>query len=137
MTLRENDFITSVEIDGRDLGRFDQWSGGNVTAPDDKYRGADGIERPLGGQRSVENVTVSRDYRPGREDDGIEHWLIHRVGRGQARASRRRKDANGQPFGRPVILTGLLTSFNMPDTNSGESGAALFELELALSSEVA
>lgn len=128
-------------ISGRDetrsLGTFDKMSGGNVDSEESKYRpGNMGDQVTLGGHRTVENVTVerlldlSRDLAvSGAQVDNL-RWAMHGAGSAKVVITKQSLDVNKQPFGKPLIYTGVLKAVTAPDVDSESTDAALWSMEI-------
>jgi len=111
-----------------DLGVFDTWEGANITADNTKHRrGGMGPQVAIGGPVTIEDLTISRDYDLAR-DNKYAHWLSTAVGRGQVTATKKYLDANGDDYGDPIIITGILIGYNEPNSDSDSGDVAMFEL---------
>ena len=72
---REDTWLVTVAVDGRDLGVFDTVSGGEIDSEEAKYRpGGMAAEICLGGLRTIGNVTVGR-YLDTQRDWPLVKWL--------------------------------------------------------------
>jgi hypothetical protein len=129
---RQNQAAISLSVDGRDLGVWDKWAGGEVDSEETKYKpGAMAPHVSLGGAVEVGDVTLSRLYALGRDTDTI-HWLISRVGKGSCVASRISLDTDGNAWGTPgLVYTGTLKTVTPPELDSESSDAALIEVVVA------
>src|SRR5580765_7445072 len=117
------------------LGVFDTWEGGNVTADNTKHRrGAMGEQVAIGGPVTIEDVTVSRDYDLDRDHahpvgaQDLPHWLSEAVGRARVTATKTYMDEDGNTFGSPIVITGILIGYNQPASDSDSSDVAMVEL---------
>jgi hypothetical protein len=129
---REDTWLISLSIDGRDLEVWDRWSGGEIDSDDSKYRpGGLAAEISLGGTRTVGNITLGRDYDYLR-DHPLLPWLISKVGTGRASIGRQPLDLTGSPQGVPLTYTGTLKAVTPPDIDSMSNDAAILELEFSL-----
>jgi hypothetical protein len=127
---RQNRINVTVKYKGdtRDLGVFDTWEGGNVTADNTKHRrGGMGEQVAIGGPVTIEDVTISRDYDLARDNINA-HWLSEAVGRGRVTATKYYLDADGLPYGHPIIITGILIGYNEPASDSDSGDVAMFEI---------
>jgi hypothetical protein len=125
---REDTWLISLSIDGRDLEVWDKISGGEVDSDESKYRpGGMAAEVSLGGSRTLGELTLSRAYDYLR-DHPLIPWLISRVGAGRCIVGRQPLDVNGVPQGSPTTYTGTLKTVTLPDTDSMSNDAALIEL---------
>ncbi len=110
---------------------FDKMTGGDVASTETKFRPANGTadQVTLGGQRTVNNITVTRLY-----DDSVsvvEHWLLGICGKAAMVVTKQPLDANGAPQGKPLAYSGKLMAVKPPATDSEASTAAMFELEMS------
>jgi hypothetical protein len=128
--MRQDTWAVSLEVDGVDLGLVDTFSGGEIDSEETRYRPG-GMAPPvsLGGATTVGNVTVSVLYDLARWH-AIVHWLISRVGKGQAVVRRKPTDTDGNVFGRPLTYRGVLKQVNPPEHDSESSDAARIEFEI-------
>jgi hypothetical protein len=130
--------VVSVSYRGetRDLGVFNSWDGGGVTSDDTKVRrGGTRTQRALGGPRSVENVTVARDYDLARDHNNM-HWLAAAVGAGRVVMQKFFTDDNDAPYGRPLIYRGVLIRATPPGHDIDSADVANVELEVSCDGEV-
>lgn len=127
---RQHEISVSVTYRGetRNLGVFDTWSGGNVTADNTKHRrGGMGEQVAVGGPSTIDDVTISRDYDLERDHQHA-HWLSNAVGRAWVVAAKQYLDTDGVKFGRPIIITGVLIGYNQPEGDSDSGDVAMFEI---------
>lgn len=130
VSARNNRITVSVTFNGetRNLGVFDTWEGGNVTADNTKHRrGGMGPQVAVGGPVTIEDVTVSRDYDLERDHQHA-HWLSTAVGRGRVSATKQYLDDDGNNFGDVIVITGILIGYNQPASDSDSSDVAMVEL---------
>jgi hypothetical protein len=128
---RQDQYAVSLAVDGKDLGVWDKFSGGEVDSEELKYRpGGMAPQVSLGGYRNVGNITVSRLFDQSR-DLGQSGWLINRVGKGDVTVAKQSLDVDGNPFGKPVVYTGKLKRVTLPEVDSESSDPALVELEIS------
>lgn len=130
VSARNNLITVTVTFNGetRNLGVFDTWEGGNVTADNTKHRrGGMGPQVAVGGPVTIEDVTVSRDYDLDR-DHADAHWLSSAVGRGRITAVKQYLDDDGNKFGKTIVITGILIGYNQPASDSDSSDVAMVEL---------
>lgn len=131
MPARREQFRVTVTVDSTDLGTFDAMSGGDATSEETKYReGGMAPEVSLGGSQSIDNVTVTRLYKPDR-DHALYPWLVSRRGKGAAVVSRQPLDDDGNAFGSPTVYRGKLLRVSSPEHDANSSEAATFELEIS------
>jgi hypothetical protein len=124
-------YANTLIVDGRPLGIFDTWSGGEADSDEVKYSpGGMGPEESQGGRATVGNVTVGRQYKRDRDHELV-RWLIPRRGRARFTANRQPLDADGNAYGRPLVYTGVLKAVSPQDVDSTSSDPDMFELELS------
>lgn len=112
----------------RDLGIFDTWEGGNVTADNNKHRrGGMGPQVAVGGPKTIEDVTCTRDYDVARDHQHA-HWLSSVVGRARVTASKTWLDNDDVAFGRPIVITGVLIGYTNPESDSDSGDIAMVGL---------
>lgn len=127
---RQDMYNVTCVVDGRDIGTFDKFAGGEIDSVETRYQpGSMGKPISLGGAVTVGNVTISRLFDLAREQPII-HWLISRAGKGSAVVNKQPLDVDGNAFGRPLVYTGMLKKVQPPDHDSESSAAALIELEI-------
>lgn len=127
---REDTWLVSLAIDGRDLEVWDKWSGGEIDSDESKYRpGGMAAEVSLGGTRTLGEITIGREYDFLR-DHPLVPWLFNRVGSGRCVMGRQPLDVNGVPQGSPTTYTGTLKTLTLPDIDSMSNDAAIIELAI-------
>jgi hypothetical protein len=129
-SVRQNEVTVSVTYANqtRDLGVFDTWEGANVTADNTKHRrGGMGPQVAIGGPVTIEDLTVSRDYDLARDNKNA-HWLSDGVGKAQITARKVYLDSNGDRYGDPIVITGILIGYNEPNSDSDSGDVAMLEL---------
>lgn len=127
---REDSAVVSVSVDGRDLGLWTTFAGGETDSEEQKFRpnGQD-PEVSLGGQSTTENVTVSRLFdEPMQTQIG---WLRVRAGKGEAVVKVRPLDADGNPLAASETFTGKLKRVAPPDRDANSNDPAMIELEVS------
>lgn len=129
---RQDQNNVTVTVGPHKLGTFDKKSGGEAGSEDTKYRpGGMAGQVSLGGAQTQENVTVSRLWQLGRDDDLISKLLPLR-GKADMVVSEQKLDVEGNPFGTPLVYTGTFIRLGFPDSDSESNDAALFELECSV-----
>jgi hypothetical protein len=122
--------------DVRDLGIFDTWEGGNVSADNTKHRrGGMGPQVAVGGPKTIEDITITRDYDVIRDHPDA-HWLSSVVGRARVTASKSWLDENDRAYGRPIVITGVLIGYNNPASDSDSGDIAMVSLVINPDGEV-
>lgn len=129
--MRQDQWYNTVTIDGRPLGVWDTLSGGSVDSEETKYKpGGMQPEISLGGTMTIENVTLGRLL--GRADWDFMHSLMaNRVGKAVCTVARQPLDVDGNPFGRPLVYTGILQNVTPGDTDSNSSDAQVWEITIS------
>jgi len=135
---RNNSISVTVDYRGtvKDLGIWDTWEGGGITAENTKHRrGGMGKQVAIGGATTIDDVTISRDYDLTRDHLGVwgdapdlAHWLSEAVGRAKVTASKQYLDEEGVGFGSPIVITGILIGYNQPASDSDSSDIAMVEI---------
>ena len=134
--MRQDQWSNTVTIDGTPLGVWDTFGGGDVEAEETKYRpGGMQPQVSLGGSTSVNNVTLARLL--DKEDWPFMHKLMSsRVGKAPVVVSRQPLDADGNPFGRPLVYRGTLQNVNPGDTDSNSSDAQTWTIVVSTEGNV-
>lgn len=126
----------SATIDGTDTGIWDKISGRTVDSEETKYRpGNMGQQIAIGGQKTIENITMSRIFDSVR-DQGLARLLMGKVGRAKCTIKEQPLDVNGAAWGNPYVFTGRLKSVKLPDRDSEGTDAALWEIEISTDANV-
>jgi hypothetical protein len=116
---REDTWLLTVNVDGRDLGVFDTLSGGELDSEESKYQpGGMAAEISLGGRKTIGNVTIGR-Y--------CDRTRAARITIGQTPL-----DPMGARAGEPLTYTGTLKTVTPPDVDSTGTDAAQLTLEATI-----
>jgi len=127
---RIDQYDIGVTVDGRDLGTWDTFAGGEVDSEETTYKpGGMGERISLGGSVNIGNVTVGVLYDLQRIHT-ITHWLISRVGKGWVVIKKQPLDADNNAFGDALTYQGRLKQVHPPEPDSEASDAAKIELEI-------
>jgi hypothetical protein len=127
---REDTLLITVSVDDRDLGIFDQKTGGELDSEESKYNPGGMVgEFSLGGRSTVGNVTVERYYDALR-DHPLIGWLAPRRGSGRVKVGCTPKDAAGVVRGEPYTYAGTLKTVSPPDVDSTGNDAAKWSMEI-------
>lgn len=122
----------SVTLDGRDLGVFDQRTGGKQTSGALTYLPggmAPQIALP-GGPPTIDVVTLQRLY-DGDRDHPLAAFLFSAVETGKrATVKQRPLDANGNAYGGSIIWSGVLSGVQVPEPDSTSNNASMLLLEV-------
>lgn len=129
---REDTHLIGATVDGRDLGVWDTFSGGEVDSEESLYRpGAMGPPISLGGRQTVGNVTISRYYDVLR-DHPLYKWLCQRAGRARGSVYWVPLQINGASGGAPVVYQGTFKRVEHGELDSMGTDAAMVELEFTI-----
>ena len=131
---RENQFLIHLTVDGKDLGVWDSWTGGDKDTDSTKYRsGGESVEESLGGPNTYSDLTIARNYRLTR-DNGIMGYLLNKTGIGHVHAQKQPLDRSYKPKGKPIIGTGMLKTVSDPKVDSNANNAAMVTITVELNS---
>lgn len=126
--MRQDRFRVTASVDGRDLGVFETFSGGEVDSEETTYKlGGMGARVSLGGSVTVGNVTIGKLWTESVQL--LTHWLISRAGKGRLVIKKQALDVDGNAFGIPLTYGGVLKQVNPPEVDANSSDAAVLELE--------
>lgn len=111
-------------------GVWDNKTGGQVDSEERLYHPG-GMEPPisLGGHVTVENITLRRLYRLGRDHEAIGQ-LIDSVGKCRAEISQQPMTLRGVTSGRPIVYTGTFKRVQIPEHDSESNDPAMVEIEV-------
>lgn len=124
----QSEWQTTVVVDGRPLGIYDTFSGGEVTSDVQVTR--PGGMQPLkahSATRTYGDATVGRSEELARDHELV-RWLETRAGRGVSSIARRRLDPDGAPWGAPKTYIGLLKTVTASETDSESDDISMYEL---------
>lgn len=133
---RVDHFRVTMSLDGEDLGVWDTKEGGETDSEETRYRPGGGVEESLGGATTVTQITCSRIFRRGRDDQRIA-FMRSRAGWGQAVLKVLTLDADGNPFTTSEQYTGVLKRVGPPAVDSNASDVAMIEVEITPDASVA
>jgi hypothetical protein len=113
-------------------GVWDKKSGGEVDSEEKVYHPG-GMVPPisLGGRKTPGNVTLSRNYRLGRDHDNVQQ-LFDAVGGSRVVVAQQPLDKQGNVYGRPIVYNGTLKRVTPPEHDSEGSDAAMIEVEITI-----
>lgn len=134
--MRQDQWSNTVNIQGRLLGVWDSLGGGESDSEETKYKpGGMQPEISLGGSRSIGNLTLARLV--SRQDWDFMHEVMNNTGRWKCTVARQPLDADGNPFGRPLVYRGTLKTVTPGDTDSTSSDAQVWEIVVTTEGSVA
>lgn len=126
-----------LTLDGQDFGVWEKKSGGQGDSEETKVRlGAMGPQVAIGGSQTIDNVTLSRLYDLNSIHTQIQQLLARR-GRGACVVKQIPYDHDGNPYGNPIVYTGVLKAVTPPTVDAEGTDAAMIEVEIAVDSVVA
>jgi len=129
---REQLFLVHLTIDGTDLGVWDTWAGGDMDTDSVTYRsGGEAIAESLGGPTSFGDITIGRNYRLAR-DNGVIGFLLNKCGIGNCKVQKQPLDRTYQPYGKPIVGTGILKTVTDPKVDSNNNNAAIISVVIDL-----
>ncbi len=130
---RQNTWVIRLFVGGDPYGIWDQKGGGAVDSNELKYPPG-GMQPPisLGGDKTVENLTISRIYDRIDDHAKLAH-LMQIAGRGQVSVSQRPMDPDGNEVGQSLVYNGILKRCTPPATDSKTNDEARIELEITVS----
>jgi hypothetical protein len=131
----QKNFNVTIDVtiagETRQLGIFDTWEGGNVTADSTKYRpGNMGPQMALGGNPEIDDITCVRYYDQLR-DSPNDTWLASGVGGARCAVKKQTLDPDGNAYGTAYNITGTLVGFQHPEHDSNSADFALLTLVIA------
>jgi hypothetical protein len=125
---RQDTWLVTCSLEGKDLGIFDKKSGGEVDSDENKYPlGGMLGEISLGGRRTYGELTISRYYDADR-DHPLRSSLHAAVGVGVGSIGVTPLDFHGNPQDGPTTYTATLRTFTMPEVDNESQDAAVLEL---------
>jgi hypothetical protein len=134
--MRQDQWQISLTIDGVDMGVWDTFSGGAATSSETKYRpGGLAKQRSLGGQPSVDNITVGKLVETT-DWDLTRKLMAARVGKAEAVVSRQPLDTDGAPWGEALTYRGTLMTVNPGDTDSNATAASVWQCIISTTGDV-
>jgi hypothetical protein len=132
----QSGFLTNIRAGSRGLPDTTTWSGGEVAAGivEDRSPGAE-FPDAVGALKTISPVTVQWSFDPVVFSDQVISELFALVGKDNAiTATRKPKDANGNPYGKGRTYVGTLSAVREPDTDATTGDRAPFEVEFQPSS---
>ena|SRR5664279_3013518 len=134
---RADQYQVTIFVDGQRVGVFDDFSGGSVKATEKKYRpGGMGDNVSLGGLSTVDNIKVNRAFDRARDADLV-RLLIDRVGKGRVTGVKQPLDADKNAFGRALVYSGLLLTFEPSDVKAESSDLDMYTIEVSTDGKIA
>lgn len=126
---REDTWLITAAVEGRDLGIFDTASGGELDSEESKYKpGGMQPEISLGGSLTIGNLTITR-YCDRARDWPVIKWLLAQRGAGRGAIGITPLDPTGARSGDPLVYGGTLKTVTPPEIDSTGTDAAMLSLE--------
>lgn len=133
---RVDHFRVTMSLDGVDFGIWDTKEGGETDSEETRYKPGGGPEEPLGGKQTVTQLTVTRMFRRGRDDE-LMSLLRRKSGSGEAIVKVVNTDADGNPWSTGETYKGVLKRVAPPQIDSNSSDVAMITAEITPRSSVA
>ncbi len=128
---RQDQYLVTVNLDGRNLGVWDTLSGGEADSEETKHRaGGMSVQKAYGGPQIVGNLNIGRVFHRDRDGELI-HWMISRTGKGRVSGTRQPLDVDGNPFGPALGYTGVWKKVAPGDVDSDSSDMDMYEAEIS------
>jgi hypothetical protein len=119
-------FQVTASCDGRDLGRFNTKTGGDITSDITGRWTADGWE-VTAGRPMIGDITFGRGFNKERDHELI-RWLDTKVGGGRLVLNVQPLDEEGNVWGKPRTGTGRLKESHHGDIDSSSNEPQDWEL---------
>jgi hypothetical protein len=134
--MRQDQSHCTLTINNHQIGIvFSKRDGGMTDSEETKYKpGSMGPERALGGAKTVENVKLTGEFRPDRNQEDIDFLKAH-AGGGAARVSDQPLDSDGHAFGKAEVWTGVLKSVTTGQYDASSNVAREVEIEISTHGE--
>jgi hypothetical protein len=134
MPSRKDNYYVTATVDGKDIGFFETWSGGDGDSDDQPYNDGDGSQVNLGGKQSRDPITIGRRLKEDR-DIPIHPWLDSRRGKGMNSIFYKQYiDDEGNPVGKAIGRRGVLKKVTDPEADKNSSDPSTFQLEMGSNS---
>ncbi len=131
--VRKDQYRVTVTVDGADTGVWDKSSGGGIDSDAKPYRpGGMGEVKTLGGQKSVDDMTLSRLY-----DHDLYVMLIEKVGAAAVVVTTQPLDPDGVAFVAPTVARGVLKKVQGPEHDGDSTDPAMLEIEVTVATVTA
>lgn len=132
LATRADTYRITVGVNGIHTGVWDVQEGGDIDSNELTYKPG-GMADPisLGGTKNVNNLTLRRNYRLGRDHAVSQRW-INWVGKGKVRITKQPLDIDGNAWGKPIVYNGVLKRVQFPNHDSNSSDAGLLEIEVTV-----
>ncbi len=136
-TMRTDTWLNTVTIDGVDLGIWDTFKGGDADSTVMTYRpGGMKDTRVIGGQKTVSPITLDRSIQMETDWAIVGKLMRASVGVSTVVVHRQPLNYNKQPYGTPLIYTGILKQVLPGDTDSQKADAQLWSIVMVPGSTI-
>ncbi len=135
---RQKDYLLTLKVGKRQTGIWDKQTGGGVDSEDEKYQPGGGQPKiALGGEQEIDNITLQRYYDLDRDHTDLIKYLLNAVGGTRIVYVKQPLNAEGVPFGDPLVYNGVLKKCDPPEVDSESSSAGMLSIELSLDGDIA
>jgi hypothetical protein len=128
-TARTDTWLNHVVIDGNDAGVWDTFKGGDNDSTTQNYR--PGGMKPLkviAGQSTVSPITLDKSLERETDWQIIGRLMRADVGRSQVGITRQLLDDAGNPYGTPLVYTGILKQVLPGDVDAQKGDAQIWSI---------
>jgi hypothetical protein len=128
-TARTDTWLNTVTVDGNPIGTWDALKGGDNDSTVTNYRpGGMAATKVVGGQTTVSPVTLDKSLEMETDWAIMSNLLRASVGVSQVVVSRQLLDQNKNPYGAPLIYTGILKQVLPGDTDSMKADPQIWSI---------
>lgn len=128
----EQNYLLTLVVNGKSLGTFDSFSGGDASAKSVKHRpGGMGPEKSYASLPSYTDLTISRVLEPSRDWELVRQ-LTQIAGRVDASMTEQPLDADGNPWGSPKVYTGQFLGVKPGKVDSTSDALRMFEVDMSV-----
>lgn len=118
-TARTDTWLNTVTVDGQSLGTWDTLKGGDNDSSVVTYRpGGMKAHKVVAGQTTVSPLTLEKSLEMEIDWATIGTLIRANVGKSVATVSRQLLDIDGNPYGAPLLYSGILKQVMPGDTDS-------------------
>lgn len=122
-------YLVTVTVDGKNLGVFDSYSGGDAVSKSVKHRpGGMGTEKSYVSLPSYTTLTVSRVLERQRDWE-LERSLIPKAGKVLGAVYVQPLDEDGNVWGSPLVYHCRFLGVKPPKVDSTSDNVAMWELD--------
>jgi len=126
-TARTDTWLNTVTVDGVSIGTWDTLKGGDNDSTVMNYRpGGMAATKVIGGQTTVSTLTLEKSLEIETDWAIISNLLRASVGVSAVIISRQLLDPDKNPYGAPLIYTGILKQVTPGDTDSAKGDVQMW-----------